>query len=707
MTPSTPHLDKSRLNNLADEIWKSAERLRGKFPAHEYQNVVLPIITIRRLESVLINWRERKAEEICSKRKKISEEDLAKLVKGLELNPTQSPGFSNETTWTLRKIYEEDQTLLEKNFRAYLKGFSENIQDILDSFNYRAIIGKMVKNARLAPILNQYSKLDIGPEKLSSLEMGYIYEELLRRFSEQHAESAGDHFTPREVIRLMVELLEIPIPERHTSIYDPACGTGGMLYMAKEHLLDKANTDEERDRVHRFVTLHGTELMDETYAIARSEALIRGEKQTTIHWGNSLIPHDPQSKDPGDQFPESDKANRFDYMLSNPPFGVTWGGKDGYQTEAERLSKTRYVAGMPGVSDGALLFLQTILAKMKPPTKAGTGGSKIAIIFNGSPLSNGDCGSGESEIRRWILENDWLDGIVMLPNDLFYNTGIYTYIWLLRNDRKIIGRDGRIMLIDARKQFEKEPKSFGNKRNRIVEQHRQWIEKRYHHGWGKGFEDEDVLFFTREDFAFHKVEVVFWQSNENDEPAIITEPFPVQFSPTNVKKQQDFLESEITFHITLATPENSSRHIEFTLQPDESFAKVYGREVREAFAEQLDDLTAHIKEIKERNKVIKHFVDSVEAEVSYTHRHYIKDNEYIPVDDSGDPERYIHAFLEREIEKPIIRWQDRPQFGYEILPNKYFYRYTPPRKADDLLREFWALEREAEGLLKGLTEDTL
>ena len=268
-TTSVSHLDRPRLDNLADEIWKSAQRLRGKFKANEYQNVILPFITLRRLECVLIRWRESKAEEIRSKRPKIGDGELAKLVKGLELNPRQSP-FSNATDWTLRKIYEEDQTLLEKNFRDYIKEFSENIQDIIESFNFRATVGRMVKNARLAPILNQYSTLDIGPDKLSSLEMGYIYEELLRRFSEQHAESAGEHFTPREVIRLMVELLEIPIPDRHISIYDPACGTGGMLYVAKEHLLDKARRPEERDRVNQFVTLHGTELMDETYTPSAS-----------------------------------------------------------------------------------------------------------------------------------------------------------------------------------------------------------------------------------------------------------------------------------------------------------------------------------------------------------------------------------------------------------------------------------------------------
>ena len=183
-------------------------------------------------------------------------------------------------------------------------------------------------------------------------------------------------------------------------------------------------------------------------------------------------------------------------MLSNPPFGVTWGGKDGYEKEARKLEKTRYQAGMPRVNDGALLFLQTMLAKMPPPEE---GGSRIAIIFNGSPLSNGDCGSGESEIRRWILENDWLDAIVMLPDQLFYNTGIFTYIWLLRNEKPASHR-GRVMLIDARQQFEKEPKSFGNKRNRMTDAHRAWIEERYHEGWAKGYADEHVKIFQQRGF---------------------------------------------------------------------------------------------------------------------------------------------------------------------------------------------------------------
>jgi type I restriction enzyme M protein len=283
------------------------------------------------------------------------------------------------------------------------------------------------------------------------------------------------------VIRLMVELLDIPIPDRHISIYDPACGTGGMLSVAKEHLLDRAATPEQKANVEKYVTVHGQGLSPTNYAICQADLLIKEDRHAKVYLGNSLIPHDPHSKEPGDQLPES--KFRFDFMLSNPPFGVTWGGKDGYEAEARILRKTRYQAGMPRVNDGALLFLQTMLAKMKPRDQAS---SRIAIIFNGSPLSNGDCGQGESEIRRWILENDWLDAIVMLPDQLFYNTGIFTYVWLLRNDKPASHR-GRVMLIDARQQYEKEPKSFGNKRNRLTDAHRAWIAERYRDGWKKGY----------------------------------------------------------------------------------------------------------------------------------------------------------------------------------------------------------------------------
>ena len=565
----TTVLDKGRLNNLTNDIWKSAERLRGKFKAYEYQNVILPIIVIRRIECVLIEWREKQGEIIRKDDPGISEKALKKQLKSLEKNPYQI-GFWNTTEWTLKRVVQEDPTLTADNFREYINGFSPNIQVIIDHFDYRATIGKMVKNSRLVPILNQYATRELGPMSLSNLEMGYIYEDLLRRFSEQSGEEAGEHFTPREVIRLMVELLDIPVPKKHISIYDPACGTGGMLSVAKEHLLQRGKTEKERSNVEKYVTVHGQELQPTNYAICLADMLIKADKNAEVKYGNSLIPHSEHGKEPGDQLAEAKYS--FDYMLSNPPFGVTWGGKDGYEAEARRLQKTRYQAGMPRTSDGAFLFLQTMQAKMKPINQ---GGSRIAVIFNGSPLSNGDCGSGESEIRRWILENDLLDAIVMLPDQLFYNTGIFTYIWLLTN-KKPKSHKNRIMILDARKQFDKEPKSFGNKRNRIKDEHRMWIEERYRDGWSDKNKDECVKLFTKADFAFHKVSVVFWQTDEKDEPAYITEPYCKAFTPTNVKKLQDFYASDLDFNIT-ASLSDSERNISFTLKPEDKSHKIYSK----------------------------------------------------------------------------------------------------------------------------------
>jgi type I restriction enzyme M protein len=439
-----------------------------------------------------------------------------------------------------------------------------------------------------------------------------------------------------------------------------------------------------------LITLHGHELQPQNYAICKADMLIKNDKHAKICFGNSLTLHDPAHEEPGDQLARA--TDRFDYMLSNPPFGVTWGGKDGYQAEAEKYRSTRYKAGMPRSNDGALLFLQTMLAKMKPVEQ---GGSRIAIIFNGSPLSNGDCGSGESEIRRWILENDWLDAIVMLPDQLFYNTGIYTYVWLLTNN-KPANHKGRVMLIDARKKFDKEPKSFGNKRNRILDSHQQWITSQYRKGWAKGYDDGDIKIFKTKDFAFHKVSVVFWQTDEHDQPAIITEPYEKTFSAANIKKEQEFYDSEMTFNLSLRTEQGKRETITLTLNPEDSFTKIFEKKAKTAFADEIKAITEKIKEARVRTKAIKTFIKELTINAEFTHRHYIKDNEYIPYGDD------IPAFLEQEIKKPIIRWEDSPQLGYEILPNKYFYQYQPPKPTKVLLKEFWALEKEAEGILLGL-----
>ncbi len=669
---------KAVLNNLADEIWKSAIRLRGKFKAYEYQSVILPIIVLRRIECVLIKMREDKEKEYRIDNPGLKDKEVNKFLKKYEIS--QFP-FHNKTNWTMEAIYQEDHTTMEKNFREYVNGFSDNVQDIISHFDYRAIIGKMKKNGRLVPIINQYRNEDLSPGRISNLEMGYIYEELLRRFSEQSGEEAGEHFTPREVISLMVELLDIKVKDRHVSIYDPACGTGGMLSVAKAHVIDRIKSKEEKEHAESLITLHGHEIQPQNYAVCKADMLIKNDRKAYIYYGNSLIPHKPGSDDPGDQLAGED--DKFDFMLSNPPFGVTWGGEDGYEKEAKLYKTSRYKCGMPRTNDGAFLFLLSMLDKMKPVDK---GGSRIAVIFNGSPLSNGDCGSGESEIRRWILENDYLDAIVMLPDQLFYNTGIYTYIWILTNN-KPLSHKGRVMIIDGRKQFEKEPKSFGKKRNRITDKHRKWIEKHYRKGWDKNYNDENVKIFKNKDFAYHKVSVTFWQTDEDDNPGMITESFGVQLNNNNVKKKFE-LYGNLDFRLYVESPEGIKKEYDIKItEKSKTFETQLANFARKDFKE-LDEL----KTSSNISKEIKKWKISA----YYTHRDYIQDDEYIPYGVN------IDEFLKREIEKEIIKWEERPQLGYEILPNKYFYKYEPPKPADVILDEFWQLEKEAEEILKGL-----
>ena len=673
-------INKEKLNNLTNEIWKSAERLRGKFKAYEYQNVIMPMIVIRRLECVLIDGRKVMAEEHKVKKPNISEEDLANFVKKKESSRQSPLPFSNTTDWTLKKISLEDPTLMEQYFREYLKGFSENVQEIIIKFDFRAVVGQLVDKARLSTIVSQYAKEPLGPKNLSNLEMGYVYEELLRRFSEQSGEEAGEHFTPREVIQLMVKLLDIQVGNKRVSIYDPACGTGGMLSVAKEHLLEEAN-EENRETIDQLTTLYGQELQDQNYAICKSDMLIKGDNHSLITCGNSLIPDDETAKERGDQhtLDSKNKKRTFDYMLSNPPFGVTWGGKDGYADKVSKLSSTRYKAGLPRSNDGAYLFLQTMIEKMKEPKD---GGSKIAVVFNGSPLSNGDCGSGESEIRRWILENDYLDTIVMLPNQLFYNTGIFTYIWILDN-KKEKKRLNKVQIVDAREQYEKEPKSFGNKRNRMVAKHLKWIEEQY-----KDFESsEKCQIFKTTDFSYHKVAVTFWQTDEFDKPAYETTVFDKPLTATHFKKIQEYYAKELSFDVKVSLNNEDEQNFTLKLKSDTPFMTAYTKELKKLYKSKFKDLKA-----KEVTALVKTFATSVE----YTHPLLVDDNEYIGYGQD------IEKFLNREIGKEIIRFSDAPQLGYEILPNKYFFKYEAPKPTEKLLKEFWDLEKEVEVLLKSM-----
>ncbi len=636
------------------------------------------MIMIRRIECMLIQRRNEIALDLKKAKPKISDAELKKKVKHREILTIP---YYNKSDWTLTKILKDDATQVEAHFREYLKEFSPIINEIIDEFNYRETISKMVKANRLDSIIRLVADENFSTQRLSNIEMGYVYEELLQRFTQDDAKDTGEHFTPREIIRIMVELMEIdfnPKTSKHSiSIYDPACGTGGMLSVSKEHLMDKAKTEAEQNNVRTLVLLFGQEYLGQNYAVCKTDLLLRGDldgsNKDNITKGNSLIPDIKSSKEPGDKH----YGREFNYMISNPPFGVDWSE---YKSDAEKFSNTRYKAGTPPINDGALLFLLTMIEKMKP---AKDGGSKISILFNGSPLSNGDCGGDESEIRRHILENDLLDCIVMIPDQMFYQTGIYTYIWVLSN-KKEKHKQGKVLIINARHQFEKEPKSFGNKRNRITETHRKWIIEQY----DKWKPNEFCKVFNKEDFSYHKVKVLFWQTDENEKPMWITEPFSVQLSNGNVKKKF-YLFGDFEMTVTVKADKGKEYTVKFKFDGKQTFETLVKKKLAKT-NKTLKNLTA---------KEFTAWLKNCELSATYHHRHYIEDAEYIPFEED------IETFIKREIDKPIIRWEyaakqgDKEILGYEILPNKYFFTYTPPPPSNALLQEFWELEKEAEEIL--------
>lgn len=675
-------INKERLNNLSNEIWKGAIKLRGKFKAKDYPSVILPMIMIRRIECVLETKREAFKAELLQKTPDISDADLKKRIKLLE---TTKLAFYNQSDWTLTKILEDSSSQVEANFREYINSYSPNIDEIIEKFDYRNTITQIVKAKRLASIIELAADEDFSPERLSNIEMGYVYEELLQKFSQDDAKDTGEHFTPREIIRVMVELMDINFdPATATqalSIYDPACGTGSMLSIAKEHIIDKAKNEHETKQVEELILLNGQEYLAQNYAMCKADMILKGESHINITHGNSLIPHIESIEDDGDQH----YGSHFDYMISNPPFGVNWSD---YKDDALKFIDSRYQWGTPDISDGAFLFLLSMIEKMK---SADQGGSKIAILFNGSPLSNGDAMQGASEIRRHILEKDLLDSIIMMPDQMFYNTGIYTYIWILNNN-KPEHKKGQVLIINARQQYEKEPKAFGNKRNRLSDEHRHWI----HNKFTTWQADENCKKFSTTDFAFHKVKIVYWQADEQNEPMWLREPLPSQLSNANIKKQVEFY-GDFTLYIDIQSPFEQDSVIAIELQ-------INGAKAFETLL--AERLKAHISQLKgDTLNEIKKWVKAQHTKAEFYHRHYLADTEYIPFDAmQTDKPQHINLFLAAEIDYPIIRWKEVEQLGYEILPNKYFYQYVEPTSSEQLLNEFWALEKQAEDLLTGIKE---
>ena len=431
---------------LSSFIWSVADLLRGDYKPHEYGKVILPFTVLRRLDCVLAPTRDDVLAEFA-----------LRTSQGLNPEPfmlrKSKQHFYNAAKLDLKQLVG-DQDNVGENLRAYVQGFSPSVRDIFENFEFDKQIDKLQKAKLLYKVAEKFASIDLHPDRVSNAQMGTVFEELIRKFAELSNETAGEHFTPREVIRLMVNLLFIEDDAALTqagvvrSIYDPTAGTGGMLSVAGEHLA--AMNPEAR------LVMFGQELNPESYAICKADMVIKGQDVANIILGNTLSDDGLAGK-------------HFDYMLSNPPFGVEWKKIEAeVRKEAETLGYNgRFGPGLPRVSDGSLLFLLHLVSKMRP---AVDGGSRLGIVLNGSPLFTGGAGSGESEIRRYLLENDLVEAIIGLPTDMFYNTGISTYVWIVSN-RKPAARKGKVQLIDASAFWQKMRKSLGSKRKELSDVH--------------------------------------------------------------------------------------------------------------------------------------------------------------------------------------------------------------------------------------------
>ena len=465
----------SNHNEISSFIWRVCDdELRGLFKPHEYGEVILPFVVLRRLDCLLEPTKDEVVELYNELKDQIDDPTpIIRKKSGLS--------FYNSSKFDLKRL-KSDPNSLKMNFPNYLNGFSENVFQIIENFQLDKPVEKLLKNNKLYSLIDKFTEIDLHPEKVDNHTMGSIFEELLRKFSEMSNETSGEHYTPRDIVNLLVSLVFTGDEENLKgdgiirTIFDPCCGTGGMLTEGKEWVNENISEDV------RF-QLYGQELNPETFSICKSDFLITGEEPNNIRLGSSLS---------DDQF----IGRQFDYMITNPPFGVSWKSEKDFIQDESQNPQGRFSVGTPRTSDGSLLFLQHMMSKMRPE------GSRIGVVFNGSPLFTGDSGSGESEIRKWIIENDWLECIVSLPTKLFFNTGIQTYLWIVSNKKKN-NRKGKIQLIDGRGFGTSMRKNLGEKSNYITEEDSQKIIQTY-----QNFEENEYSkIFENEFFGYTKITI--------------------------------------------------------------------------------------------------------------------------------------------------------------------------------------------------------
>ena len=665
------------IKSLSAFVWSIAETLRGDFKQSEYGKVVLPFVVLRRLDCILEDTKPQLLERASS----ISEnmDDAARDKTLFEAAGKNSRAY-NQSQFTFASLRGQDPKDIHRNLLDYVTQFSPNVRDIfLEKFLFIDQLKRLNDAGLLYQVFEQFAQIDLHPDAISNLEMGYLFEELIRRFSEISNETAGEHYTPREVIRLIVSLLLVNDKDALTGsgvirqVYDPAAGTGGMLSIAEMEM--KALNPRIR------VELFGQELNPESFAICKSDMLVTDHNPENIAFGNTLTE-------------DAHKGKSFHYMLSNPPYGVEWKKyQNPIRSEAKELGMSgRFGAGLPRISDGQLLFLQHMISKMRD----GEAGSRIGIVMNGSPLFTGGAGSGESEIRRWMLENDWVEAIIALPTDLFYNTGIQTYVWLLTN-RKSVERRGKVQLIDASGErfWKSMRKSLGSKRREIPQEATDEIARLYSEMLSDGSDlGEFSKVFDTTDFGYREIRVerplklVFKVTEEGLASLKDAKPF---------QKLDEHEQSTILSALGDKLPRNErwTDRAVFVSALDgvlkQSGIKV-GAPIKKA-------ILSALSERDEDAVVCKDSKGNTEADTD------LRDHELVPLGEDW------HEYVEREV-LPFVpdAWVDESytddsdgevgRVGYEINFNRYFYKYVPPRPLEEIDAELKTLEAEIAGLLK-------
>jgi len=633
-------------------IWKIAnDVLRDIFQRTEYPDIIYPMVLIRRLECVLDREKERIEKKFGDKFKKMPDSVANKFLNN-EL--FRSIGYINESEFSLMGVKGESDASTKNNFIAYLNGFHskkakdddpDRVQKVIDNSGIRKHIDKLNANGILYSLIEEFSNINLMPDKVSNIKMGYVFEELVRRFSEQNNAEAGEHYTPREVIDLMVQMLDIDRRklknEELLTIYDPACGTGGMLTTSKEFIEEHVNKKAN-------VRLFGQEVNDKTWSICEADLMIKGESKARVLHDDTLFE---------DGFP----TEKFDYMLSNPPYGKSWSK---IRKKVMQKSEGRFEIGQPRTSDGQLLFTLHMISKMKRPDQ---GGSAIAIVHNGSPLFSGDAGSGESRIREYVIGNDLLETIVALPTELFYNTGIATYIWVIRNN-KTKKRKGKVQLINAVDFWEPMKRSLGNKRRRISDENVEKIVK-IHKAFKAG---KYSRIYDLDDFAYRKVYIELEELDENGDSVFEEKTVSI---PQN-KIGQIVKISAVKLKQLKEKKQAKPKAFTFDLIPDSEFVETH----------RTSDTRITIEKEVNGNKL--KLSATIQVPV------IVKDTEIIPW--KADWE----AWLDKEVEKKWT-WVDEKK-GYEIPFTREFYAYQPLRKLEDVLGEFAEIEKENQTLLNEL-----